>query len=1598
VLAFAALQKPHKADATVNRQINFQGKIVLSSNSTNISNGTYNMEFKIYNGGDGVVGGGDETLLWTEDRLVGGTGGVTITDGIFQVNLGSVTSLPGSVDFNNNTIWLSMQIGNTSSCTITTNFQSNCSGDAEMSPMVRFTAAPYAFNADTLDGIDSAALGQLSANNTWTGTQTLQPTTNITSAIVKQTSTGSPTADIFNIQTANATNILQVTGPAANQAAVTLASVGAIRDLTLDSGSGTLKLGSNTTTLQKSGTAFTFDINNGSNSTLTITNAGAGTGSLSVEGNVTAGGSLFANTIDRSSAGQLSIGTGGASNATSIAVGSSSVTGITFTTDNNAANDIEFTGGATFHNDVVLEGHLALGNGAANSAAAALRLQETFDSNDNCGFGCYGVQTFPTITNPATPSRGVGLVSKVSTGAASFTLTEADGVLIQDPTVGSGSTITTNIGLRIDNQTAGTNDYAISLGGADTADILFDTDQTHVLKVQDQDTAATAGSALQVTGANGNTSGAGGDISITSGNGGGTGATNAGTITINNGTKSGAGTATINVGTSNTTALNLGNSSSNNTITGNSSSSFVLNGTTVSAAEFNVLDNGIEAGDLVSQGTPTDEFCLTYESGGGALLEWQSCGGGGGDNITVNGSAATDANFLNTTASGTSTGVTFALSTAPNPDTISITIGNASTLVAGAVTTGTQSFAGNKTFTGAQTLVHGASDDDHAFQVQDTFTNDVFHVDTNNGYFGSGDCTGSPVTSASSNFACMQGFNLGGQLYLGSGADAWVSLVQTSSNNNAVLSSKYGTTITTASGTQEALTVSNGTSSGDILVLQANTTPVATFSSNALTLGANYNLTTTSGTGTITLNSTFSNASGNAILITPSFTGGATNGLTYNGLSIASFSPTNASGTDTVNGISTGNLTDPGASITSTAFRAGTGWDTLFGGTTAGTNLFGFTNFTVTSAGVLTAVGINSGSGQIQGSGGINVTGNTSLASTAGNTVGLGNSTGAVTVTGSSGSTFVINGTTVDATEFNRLNGTSAALVDQDDFISGDGAGATASGSGLEAGTGGIGLVQGCSDNQVLKWNDTSSQWGCSADDTSGTSKFVVKGTNENVASGTTLQDDNELSFPVSASETWVFDFTLRVTNVNSATPDWKSAIKGASGWTCSWTLSGTEPAGAAFPQANGSDCDNAPTALANSTIVADANVPYQVNMRGVIRPTSSGNVVLQWAANTSGSLTVMAGSYVEAQKVGGSDLAEIYYTNDETVGPGDVVSMDSDLSAGVKKATGPYSNTLVGVISTKPGLLLGDETSTFQGRAVKLALSGRVPVKVSTENGAIEPGDLLTSSSTPGVAMKATKAGTVIGQALTSYNGQTVGELQMFIKNTTSTGSNEHASQATGEEILGALMSGNATTASPSNLSEVNTDRVTAGLEIVTPKLTADTILTNTIRSVEGKDIAIDIDAGGKLLLRGSGGTQVVSFDNGGNLTLSGALSVAGALNVEGQATFNGTTIFDKLVTFSDTASFKGNTYFSNNSGGYAVIRQGKKEVDVTFQNPYKDGDALPVIMVNVKDGQFVSYAYKDVTKNGFKIVLAQPAAQDTEFAWTGTNITDPKTADSAP
>ncbi len=133
--------------------------------------------------------------------------------------------------------------------------------------------------------------------------------------------------------------------------------------------------------------------------------------------------------------------------------------------------------------------------------------------------------------------------------------------------------------------------------------------------------------------------------------------------------------------------------------------------------------------------------------------------------------------------------------------------------------------------------------------------------------------------------------------------------------------------------------------------------------------------------------------------------------------------------------------------------------------------------------------------------------------------------------------------------------------------------------------------------------------------------------------------------------------------------------------------------------------------------------------------------------ASTTGRISAV--SY----HTGNSDLAETYFSN-ENLKAGEVVYIKGGLSVG--RAGEDSKDKVIGVVSTKPGLLLGfDDTSLKAGeKSYPIALKGRVPVRLSTENGEIKAGDELMLSSIPGVVMKASSTGKIVGVALEDFDG----------------------------------------------------------------------------------------------------------------------------------------------------------------------------------------------------------------------------------------------------
>jgi len=98
---------------------------------------------------------------------------------------------------------------------------------------------------------------------------------------------------------------------------------------------------------------------------------------------------------------------------------------------------------------------------------------------------------------------------------------------------------------------------------------------------------------------------------------------------------------------------------------------------------------------------------------------------------------------------------------------------------------------------------------------------------------------------------------------------------------------------------------------------------------------------------------------------------------------------------------------------------------------------------------------------------------------------------------------------------------------------------------------------------------------------------------------------------------------------------------------------------------------------------------------------------------------------------------------------PGETLVIGTD--GRLERSSEAYQPTIVGVYSTRPGFVGGQPVDDELSDHVPLAIAGIVPVKVTSENGPSCVGDLLTTSSTPGHAMRATAAspGTILGKAL---------------------------------------------------------------------------------------------------------------------------------------------------------------------------------------------------------------------------------------------------------
>jgi len=315
-------------------------------------------------------------------------------------------------------------------------------------------------------------------------------------------------------------------------------------------------------------------------------------------------------------------------------------------------------------------------------------------------------------------------------------------------------------------------------------------------------------------------------------------------------------------------------------------------------------------------------------------------------------------------------------------------------------------------------------------------------------------------------------------------------------------------------------------------------------------------------------------------------------------------------------------------------------------------------------------------------------------------------------------------------------------------------------GQSLTFSTGGASCSQGHAVEYRFDWGDgTYSSWSSS---TSASKSWGNPGTYSVRAQARCAVDNSVVS-------SWSSALTVTISSNNPPnTPTLVSPENGATGLSLTPTLqasSFSDPDGDSFAAShwqvdNNSDFsspewDSGEYTPTTSVTVPISKLSYSTTYWWRVRYKDSRGAWSSWSSSrcfttqpmppsptgavfrverTTGNVLSDGAFYGAGFYSGSADIAE-WVPVSEPVEPGDVLELDPTRPGFYRKARGPCSTLVAGVVSTQPGVVLG-QSEDRQGKAL-LALIGIVPVKVTDEGGPIRPGDLLVTSSTPGYAMR---------------------------------------------------------------------------------------------------------------------------------------------------------------------------------------------------------------------------------------------------------------------
>ncbi|MFH1648363.1 MAG: LamG-like jellyroll fold domain-containing protein [Patescibacteria group bacterium] len=339
-----------------------------------------------------------------------------------------------------------------------------------------------------------------------------------------------------------------------------------------------------------------------------------------------------------------------------------------------------------------------------------------------------------------------------------------------------------------------------------------------------------------------------------------------------------------------------------------------------------------------------------------------------------------------------------------------------------------------------------------------------------------------------------------------------------------------------------------------------------------------------------------------------------------------------------------------------------------------------------------------------------------------------------------------------------------------------------------------------------------------------------------------------------------------------------------------------------------------------------------------------------------------------------GADVAEWYTVNDNSLEAGDIVvvtgNLDEYKSPIITKSDGSFDNRVIGIISSNANIKMGIERDNRK----LVALSGRVPVKISPNSPTISAGDYITSSDIPGFGKKAIGTGRVVGVALENwYGGKET--ILILVDPTWFSIANDVVANNTSNNVLEEIL----------ELRNEILDNVSEFIDFSTTfSLSKEekALVASVDMNILGDLTLNNLNVGGNIL---AGQVEVDTLENSINIAgpqcSSGILCQLQTLYL--QKTLSGNIdMFDGKVMFEPDGSMTINKLIleNNKTAGSSAIKAGDMTIFVAT-------DAITieskVMITPTKLVEALMAVTNKIPNQGFEVSLTKAAPEDITFDW---------------